>query len=351
MNILLDFYQKHPSFFIALSIYIPFAVFWNYSRRKTKLKQIYDIRPGLQPLPLDLGILDYLKAFISWVFLFMRLFSIKPGYYFTGQKNENSPLLVTCNNYLTVFLLARRIASRSVRLLIVDTNGINVWCASGKGRFSASEIIEKAGRFSLLKKEQKIDMILPKFCLSGVKLTDLRNAGIKPIIGPMYARDVPEYLDRQKFENRIHDHFVFGLQHRTFTALPTAVHFLYYFLGVYVATFWTLSSAIIWVSAGLAFLYPILFPFLPGKRFAVKGISLSAVASILPLVFFAAGMFTLQLALFWILFIFATLIFIGLSYTGNSPVSNYTLVKKETTMFLPVVVLLYLLIIPVKIFL
>ncbi len=351
MNILFDFYQKNPSFFIALAVYIPLAVFWNYARRRKKLTKEYDIIPDLQQLPLSLGLSDYTRAFISWVFLFMRLFSVRPGYYFTGQKDENSPLLVTCNNFLNVFLLARRIAGRSVRLLIINTNSINVWCAAGEGKFSAEEIVDKAARFGQAKKEQKIDMILPKLCLSGVRLADLRKAGIRPVIGPVYAKDVPEYLDRGELKNRINDRFKFGLQSRSFTALPTAVQFFYYFLGVYVVTFWMLSSAIIWVAAGLAFLYPVLFPFLPGKQFAVKGISLGLAASFLPVTFFYTGIFNLEQVLFWILFIIASLIFIGLSYTGNSPVSNYTLVKKETTRFLPVVVILYLLIIPVKLFL
>lgn len=351
MNILFDFYQKHPSFFVALAVYIPLVIFWNYARRRKKLIKEYDIIPDLQQLPLSLGLPDYTKAFISWVFLFMRLFSVRPGYYFTGQKDENSPLLVTCNNFLTVFLLARRIAGRSVRLLIINTNGINVWCAAGEGKFSAAEIIDKAMRVRLLKEGQKTDMILPKLCLSGVRLSDLRKAGIRPIIGPMYAKDVPEYLDKGEFDDRINDRFQFRLQSRSFTALPTAVQFFYYFLGVYVLTFWTLSSTVIWVATGLAFLYPVLFPFLPGKQFAVKGISLGLIASILPAVFFYTGSFNLEHFLFWILFIIATLIFIGLSYTGNSPISNHALVKKETVRFLPVVIILYLCIIPVKIFL
>jgi hypothetical protein len=43
-----------------------------------------------------------------------------------------------------------------------------------------------------------------------------------------------------------------------------------------------------------------------------------------------------------ILFIFATAVFVGLSYTGNSAVSNYSRVRKETARFLPLNVLLYI---------
>ncbi len=348
MSILFDFYQKQPFFFIALSVYIPLSMLWNYLRRRKNLTPEFDIVPTLQPLPLNLGPSDYIKAFISWVFLFFRVFSVRPGFYFMGQRNENAPLLVTGNNFLTVFLLVRRIANRSIRLLIIDTNGINVWCAAVGDRFSAAEIIDKAMHFGLLKKGQKIEMILPKLCLSGVRLSDLHMAGIKPIIGPLYAREVPEYLDRGEFEDRVDDRILFGFQSRGFTALPTAFQFFYYFLGGYVVTLGILSSAIIGVAAVLGFFYPLLFPFLPGKQFAVKGISLGFIASIFPVGFFSVGGFNLQLLLFWNLFIFATSIYIALNYTGNSPVSNYSRVREETIRFLPVVVMLYILIIPVK---
>ncbi len=143
------------------------------------------------------------------------------------------------------------------------------------------------------------------------------------------------------------DHVDFGLQSRIFAALPTAVQFLYWSAGAYIAAFWMLEGAVLLVAPGLAFLYSVIFPFLPGRQFAVKGISLGVIATVLAVAHYAFHGFNLKLVLFWIVFSFATSIFIGLSFTGNSPVSNYDKVRKETAQFLPVVVLLYLLLIPV----
>ena len=351
MHVLLDFFQRYPSFVMALAVFIPFAILWNYLRRRKVRTQQLDSSPKPKPLPLSLGLINHVKAFISWVFLFMRTFSVKPGLYFTGEQNENAPLLVTANNFLTVFLLARRIGGRSVRILVVNTDSINVWCSAAKGRFSAGEIIDTANRCGLLREGQKIHMILPKLCLSGVNLAELQQAGIRPSIGPIYAKDVPHYLDEGKFPDRVDDRIRFGLQSRTFTALPTAVQFFYYFLGVYVFLFWTVDTSIIWIATGLAFFYPILSPFLPGKQFAVKGISLAFLVSFLPAGLFFAGKLNIRLASFLIIFFFATTIFIALSYTGNSAVSNYSRVRKEIARFLPIVVLLYMMIIPITIFL
>ncbi|MBI5055111.1 MAG: hypothetical protein HZB61_00645 [Nitrospirae bacterium] len=350
MHSFLDFYQQHIFLLIAIAVYIPLWIFLNFLRQRKNLTFDPDAVTAMQPLPLRFGLLDYTKAFISWVLLFYRLFAVRPGLYYTGERDENAPLLVTCNNFLTVFLLARRIGRRNVRLLVIDTNGVNVWCSAAKGSFSAAEIIDKARHFGLIHEEHLTNIILPKLSLSGVKLSDLNKAGIRALIGPLYARELPGYLDKGKFKNRIRDKVHFGFQSRGFTALPTAFQFFYWFLGVYVVTFWMLTNSIIWAATGLAFLYPVFFPFLPGRQFAVKGISLGLAASILTAGYLSIEGFDIKSLLFWVLFNFATSIFIALSFTGNSPVSNYESVRKETAYFLPVVAALYLFAIPVKLF-
>jgi acetyl-CoA decarbonylase/synthase complex subunit gamma len=351
MNTIFKIHQDHNFILIALAIFIPLLILWNYTRQREFLFQASEISPKGQPLAAGSRPLDYIKAFLSWLFLFNKLFCVNPGLYYIGRRKNDSPLLVTCNNFLTVFLLARRIGDRSVCLLVIDTDGINVWCSAGEGKFSSSEIIDKAQRVGLIRKGQQVKMIVPKLCLPGVRLSDLRDAGIDPVIGPIYACRLPQYLDRGILEDRADDRINFGLQSRCFTALPTAFQFFFWFLGVYVVTFWFFDYSIIWVATALAFLYPILFPYLPGKLFAVKGISLGVIASVMAIAHYVVLGFNLQLILFWLLFTFATSIFAGLSFTGNSPVSNYDKVRAETAIFLPVVVLLYLLIIPVKLFL
>lgn len=342
-----DLYQNHSFLFIAIIFYLPFIVIWKYLQRRKNIPCGCELTHGIQEAPLTFGLIDYFKALISWLLLFLKVFSVGPGYYYTGQRDENAPLIVTCNNFLTVFLLLRRVGRRNIRLLVVDTNGINVWCSAAEGRFSASEIISKARHVGLLSEGGKTEMVLPKLCLCGVRLSALRKAGIKPVIGPMYAKDLPQYIDERNFRDRVNDHIAFGIQSRSFTAVPTSFQFFYWFTGIYILTFWALDSAIVWSAAALAFMYPLLFPYLPGKRFAVKGMSLGILACI-PVIYYLLQSFDIQAIIYWTLFINATSIFIALSFTGNSPVSNYDNVRRETARFLPVVVILYLLIIPVK---
>ncbi len=333
----------------ALIAVIPFTFLWMYLRKRKTVPIEYNDEP--KPLPLQFGPVDYLKAFVSWVFLFMAVYQVRPGLYYIGHigdgDGEKPPLLVTANNFLTVFLLARNIGQRPVRLLVIDTGGINVWCSGGKGKFSAGEISKAATKYGIIKEGAKETVILPKFSLAGVSIKDVGKSGLKPVIGPLYAKDVPAYLDEGKFKNRVDDTVYFGWQSRAFTALPTAVQFFYYFLWVYVISLGNLSSSVVWIATGLAFAYPLLFPYLPGKLFSVKGLWLATAVSL--------GVFPFHYDspaewLWLAVFFFATSIFIALSYTGNSAVSNYTSVRKETAVFLPVTIVLYILLVPITIY-
>ena len=326
----------------ALFLFIPFAVLWNFLRRRKPISFEGETNNVSSPIPVFYGPLGYLKALLAWIFLFSRTFMVRPGLYYTGSNDPEVPLLVTGNFYLTIFLLVRRLRQYNVRLLVINTEGINVWCSAGKGKFSAREIISKARDCDLLEENKKLKLILPKLSLSGVNLVELRRAGINPVIGPVYAKDVPEFLNSGKITDRSYDRIRFGIKHRTFTALPSAVQFLFYFLGIYVISFGWLEQSIVWIATVLAFIYPILFPYLPGKLFAVKGISLGTAAAWLVLIFsLISDPGDLISNLYLLAFILATSILVGLSYTGNSPISNYTLVRKEIAKFLPVLLVIY----------
>ncbi len=98
---------------------------------------------------------------------------------------------------------------------------------------------------------------------------------------------------------------------------------------------------IIPVTAVLATAYPLLFPWIPGRRFAVKGIWLAAMVIMAMAGLMIPGIIDATQLKLSVFFILAMSIFIGLSYTGNSAVSNYTQVRRETARFLPLNVLLF----------
>lgn len=296
--------------------------------------------------------LDYVKMFFNWLLLFRKKpYTVVPGLYFTGNKyNKKTPLLVTCNFLSTVVLLYRRLKPLNVRLLIVDTNGINVWCSSSKGKFSADEILSKLNKYdrNIVSDSDEIELILPKLSLSGVKISELRRNKIKPVIGPAYAKNLKHYLEHPPYKDCEVDTVHFGLKARAYTVVPTAVQFSKYafLMGLFLLILDNIFKRefhwqVIPIAIAVSVVYPVLFPWLPGKRFAVKGISLAALFSLYIVCLFTQGSISLPLMIFYTAFVFGTSIFLALSYTGNSAVSNYSKVKKEIVSFLPLSALFY----------
>jgi hypothetical protein len=303
------------------------------------------------PQPLRLIWLDYLKAGVCWLDAFKRTYAFEPGLYYTGEHyNSKAPLLVTSNYFLTVFLVARRTRAFNARLLVIDTDGINVWCSASRGQFSHTEVLKQLNRYDrkLLTDVQRPSLILPKLALSGVNLRALRKANVCPVIGPVYARDLPEFLSHLPYKDRVEDKVIFGFQSRLFTWLPGLLQILVGSFAI-VLIFWGIEQlcglpvpmGLIVLTAILATAYPIFFPWIPGVRFAVKGLWLAAFTSLVICVLAANGVLLLADLPMTLLFTFGTAVFFGLSYTGNSAVSNYSRVRKEIARFLPLYVFLY----------
>ncbi len=302
--------------------------------------------PAPPPRRLSFSWVDYLLAFAEWVNAFGNARAIEPGLYFTGDAPDpSSPVLVSCNYHLSVFLLWRSLRGRNVRVLVIDTRGINVWCSAGKGRFDAAEIlrgVDRCGR-TRLTVEGHLRLVLPKLSLSGVRLAALRAAGVEPVIGPIYRHDLPRFLDEGAHRDRRDDKYRFNLRDRLFILVPSVAQFtLYMTLPALLLWGWNhwFPSFPAWTPVayglGLSILYVTLFPWLPSRQFALKGL-------------FTAGIALAALSAWWLLrgtwdtwtFVFSAVLmtslglWFGLYFTGNSGVSNYSLVKREIVRWLP----------------
>jgi len=314
-----------------------------------------DCGEKLKPQKLTFSFADWLKALYSWIRAFRKTFIIKPGLYFTGENYDiNSSLLVTANYHMTVFNLFRKLKGRNVRILVIDTAGINVWCSSGKGKFSAENIAKHLAMYDreILSSGEKIEVILPKLSLSGVSLKALREKGVKPIIGPVYAHQSPDYLDSKPHKSRNNDKYLFSLKDRMFTVPSSMFQILtktlIFTAGLFLWNYFT-GMGITWQALAIVFFfslsYIVLFPALPTKTFAIKSIPLAFVMIFFLILDFKTGrIFVLNVFALWslILFTAAFALYFALYYTGNSGVSNYSLVKKEIIRFLPISIITFL---------
>jgi hypothetical protein len=60
-------------------------------------------------------------------------YKVAPGIYGVGNPDATAPVLVTANYKMTFDRLRSQLAGRDLWILVLDTKGINVWCAAGKG--------------------------------------------------------------------------------------------------------------------------------------------------------------------------------------------------------------------------
>ncbi|MBT8342479.1 MAG: hypothetical protein KJP07_20945, partial [Desulfatitalea sp.] len=70
-------------------------------------------------------------------------YQVAPGIYAVGSPGADAPVLVTANYKLTFDHVRQQLAGLDGWLLVLDTRGINVWCAAGKGTFGTAELVRR----------------------------------------------------------------------------------------------------------------------------------------------------------------------------------------------------------------
>jgi hypothetical protein len=60
---------------------------------------------------------------------------VEPGLYRLGNPAPESPVFTSANYTLSFDALRSALAGNDAWILVLDTKGINVWCAAGKGTF------------------------------------------------------------------------------------------------------------------------------------------------------------------------------------------------------------------------
>jgi len=62
-------------------------------------------------------------------------YRVESGLYAVGDPQSESPLLVTANYKLSFDRLRTELGGLDAWIVVLDTKGVNVWCAAGKGSF------------------------------------------------------------------------------------------------------------------------------------------------------------------------------------------------------------------------
>ena len=283
---------------------------------------------------------------------------VEPGLYALGHPDHRSPVLVTANYKMSFDQLRGALPGRDAWILVLDTKGINVWCAAGKGTFGTEELVSRIESSGLTEIVSHRELILPQLAGPGVAAHEVKKlSGFKVIYGPIRADDLPAFLDRGMKatpEMRIKTFTIWErivlIPMELVAALKagfilTLILFLISFL-VKRGDAWSfpfqqgLFSALAILIAILsgAVLTPVLLPWLPGRAFSIKGVSVGLLTAVLFVVvrwndgITFAGHFEM---LAWLLIIPALSAFLAMNFTGASTYTSLSGVKKEMKWAVP----------------
>jgi acetyl-CoA decarbonylase/synthase complex subunit gamma len=261
---------------------------------------------------------------------------VKPGLYALGSPSADSPVLATANYRLSFDALRTNLKGLSAWLLVLDTKGINVWCAAGKGTFGTMELARVIGETGLEKKVGHRNIILPQLGAPGVSAHRVKAyTGFSVVYGPVRAEDLPEYLrlgratpEMRRVRFTFRDRMVLApiqLVHFGRYMLPAAA--LLYLLGLRADAAYTAGALL---AGGL--LVPALLPWLPGRSFAVKSAAAGLLVTVL--IALAHGQSAAQFAARALIY-GAAASFVGLDFTGASTYTSLSGVKKEMRLAMP----------------
>jgi len=283
-------------------------------------------------------------------------YTVSPGLYGIGSPDPDSEVLVTANFKLTFDHLRSALGSVSAWILVLDTRGVNVWCAAGKKTFSTRELVKRITAVSLDKVVSHKRVIVPQLGATGVSARQVRElSGFRVVYGPVRACDIPAFLTNGRKADKSMRQVTFSLFER-FVLTPVELHGalkmagaaalvlfvlsgigpgLFSFHGAWERGLISLSALVTGLVSG-AVLTPVLLPYIPSKKFAVKGILLGSLCTLLLLPFLLKGAGSMTGAA--ALFIFSVMVssHLAMNFTGATPFTSPSGVEKEMKQYLPV---------------
>jgi hypothetical protein len=285
-------------------------------------------------------------------------YTVEPGLYALGRPDVKSPVLVTANYKMSFDRLRSALPERDVWMLVLDTKGINVWCAAGKGTFGTAELANRIAGSGLDCIVSHRELVLPQLAGPGIAAHEVKKlSGFEVVYGPIKAVDLPAFLDQGMKASP-------QMRMKTFTTWERAVlvplelvsalkaaliilSILFLLSGLLgPESFWAnilhhglfALPAILIAIMGGAVLTPLLLPWLPGRPFSLKGL-FPGVVGALALLLSRWGDFATWASrmdmIAWFFLVPAATTYLSMNFTGASTYTSLSGVKKEMRWALP----------------
>lgn len=282
-------------------------------------------------------------------------YAVKPGLYALGNPGAGSDVFVTANYGFSFDKLRSSLAGMDAWILVLDTKGINVWCAAGKGSFGTEELVKRIFSTQLLSVVSHRRLILPQLGAPGVAAHEVkRQTGFRVIYGPVRASDLKAFIMGGYKAAAGMRQVGFSLLDRlVLTPMelrPAFKGFVLFALAVLVisgitptgisfneAAAWGIPLAALGFASIIAgaFITPVFLPWVPFRSFALKG-ALTGLMTVFAFDWFVQWPPSLYFDIAKYIFFPLTSSYVALQFTGSTVYTGLSGVQKELRYSIPV---------------
>jgi len=312
--------------------------------------EIHTPKGGVPVVSTNLCFKDMLGAWkVRWGIGRMN-YKISPGLYAVGQPDHASPVLVSANYKLTFDVLRKELSGLDCWILILDTKGINVWCAAGKGTFGTDELADRISKTGLSGIVSHRKLVLPQLGAPGVSAHEVtKRTGFSVVYGPVRAKDIKAFLksgftateEMRTVKFTAWDRLVLTpVELAAAAKFSLAVFGVLYLVNLFAARPFGLADFIAYTGAVVTgtVITPLLLPVIPGRAFAWKGWLLGllwTLGFILLAGWFAPGF--LLSAIGYLLVLPSLSAYLAMNFTGSSTYTSFSGVIKEMKTAVPLI--------------
>ncbi len=301
-----------------------------------------------------LDLLDHLGAVMVRWGINRNNYRVAPGLYSVGNPDTSSDVFVTANYKLSFDHLRKNLDGINGWILVLDTKGVNVWCAAGKGTFGTNELNHRINDVSLDKVVTHRRLILPQLGATGVAAHLVTaKSGFNVRYGPIRAGDIKEFINSGYRATSEMRKIGFRFWDRLKLIPNDFIQGKYYLAGALAVTFLLSSiynNAISFRNSahfGLPRMFdiflayfsgivitPAFLPYIPFKRFSLKGAVIGIIIATLVSYFNLTGNNVFE-KIAWFLIIPGISSFMAMNFTGSSTFTSLSGVKKEMKLAVP----------------
>jgi hypothetical protein len=301
----------------------------------------------------DISFKDFLGAVMVRWGINRDNYKVTPGLYAVGKPNQESNVFVTANYKLSFDTLRKNLDGENGWILVLDTKGINVWCAAGKGTFGTKELVSRIKLVSLEKVVNHKRLILPQLGATGVAAHKVKEeTGFNVHYGPVRASDIKKFISNGFRADKEMRRVTFGFKDRIKLIPNDFMYGKFYLLG---------AMAVLYIISGLSgkgisyrdfsgeggpailnvflayfsgiVITPMFLPYIPGRRFSLKGFCTGTLVFLILLLLKLTG--SVLETLSWFFIISAISSFLAMNFTGSSTYTSLSGVKKEMKLSVP----------------